>query len=363
MQADKAGYVYPVVSEDKCVDCGLCEKVCPTLRFESIKDTYDLECFAAWNKDEEIRRLSTSGGVFSVIAENFINNNGYVAGVRLSDSNKTEHVILDSSESLYQLRKAKYVQSDLGNIFQEVKTLLESDNKVLFSGTPCQISGLKAFLQKEYSNLFTVDIICHGVANQKVFDSYIKSLENTKGTALKSFDFRNKYSGWERYSTKAVFDNGEELFTGKNDDMFLKGYLDYSLYVRPSCTDCLFKGSNRCSDITLGDFWGVKNILPEDDDKGVSAVIVNTEKGKSLFESAKQNLTVRSVDIDHIVSGNPSLIKSTQTGPYSEYFFRRFEKTDFSELMQKIAEKTLWARKDLSFKERVYILINKLKNQ
>lgn len=360
MQPDKNGYVYPIVTKELCVDCGFCEEVCPILQFKADNNTCNKGCFAAWNTDEKVRDSSTSGGVFSVLAQYFFDNNGYVVGAKLGKNNKIEHIIIDSSESLCQLRKAKYVQSDLSDIFQKVKNLLESNKNVLFSGTPCQISGLKTFLRNDYSNLFTVDIICHGVSSQKIFDSYVKSLEISNGAKLLSFDFRNKCSGWERYSTKAEFDNGDIFYISKNNDCYLKGYLDYSLYIRPSCTDCVFKGENRSSDITLGDFWGVERILPNHGDKGVSAIILNSEKGKQLFEKVKTKLYIHQVEIDDILFGNPSLIKSTEIGPFSDYFYKHFEKIDFIDLLHKIDEMVLWSRKDLSLKDRIFILKKKL---
>lgn len=362
MQPDKNGYVYPIVTKELCVDCGLCEEVCPILQFKADKNTSNKGCFAAWNNDEKVRGLSTSGGVFSVLADYFFENNGYVVGAKFGENNKIEHIILDSSESLYQLRKAKYVQSDLSDIFQKVKDLLESNNNVLFSGTPCQISGLKTFLRNDYSNLFTVDIICYGVSSQKIFDSYVKSLENTNGSNLVSFDFRNKSSGWERYSTKAEFDNGYISYISKYDDCYIKGYLDYSLYIRPSCTDCVFKGENRSSDITLGDFWGVEKILTcINSVNGVSSVVINTEKGKEIFNNILDKLKFIEVNLSDIISENQSYSYSTPLGKYSEYFFKYFEKVDFIELINKIEKKALWDRKDLSLKERLYLIKERIK--
>lgn len=353
---DKAGFNYPIVNKKDCINCNLCEKVCPINNNANNNDSP--RCKLSWNKDSDIRNQSTSGGVFSALAENIINNDGYVCGVEISDDFSIRHGIINEISELKQFRRAKYVQSDLHNIFSAIKSYLQKDIQVLFSGTPCQVSALKNFLRKNYHNLYTVEVICHGVVSQKVFDAYLKSLSKIKNDKIESFEFRNKDISWERYTNKAFFKTGSIYQEERIKDAYMTGYLKHNLYIRPSCTQCKFKGFPRVADITLGDFWGVEKIRQYDTSLGVSAVLLNSIKGEELFSRISDQLYVEDVSLEEIVINNESLVNSVLLGDYSDYFYSKFEKKDFQQLISKIDKKALWKNEDLTIKDKIFILKN-----
>ena len=358
---DEKGFNYYSVNEKLCINCGLCEKVCPLNNDNKLSVNKTTQCYAAWNKNNEVREKSSSGGVFSAVADYVLDNGGYVIGACLDEDNIVKHIIIENKDYLHKLRKAKYVQSDISDIFRGIKVLLNKGKYVLFSGTPCQVNGLNNYLLSKYDNLITIDFICHGVTNQNIFDLYIKSIETMYNSHLLSFDFRDKSTGWENYSTVSVLKNGKICKKNKNDDEYMKGYLNYSLFLRPSCTHCKFKGANRSSDITLGDFWGIKNVLSNNNvDNGVSALIINTKKGKSLFNCISGNIDYYKVKLDDIVINNPSYEVSTTMGKYSNYFFKNIDKVDFIDLIHKIDEKAVWDRNDLTIQDRIYLLKQKI---
>lgn len=357
---DNSGFIYPVVEKTKCINCNLCDKVCPILN-SSLSNKKNPVCKMACNKDENIRKLSTSGGVFSALAKCVIADGGYVCGVEISDNFRVQHNITNSVDSADVFYRAKYVQSSTGDSFVKIKALLDTGNRVLFSGTPCQVAGLKSFLRSEHENLITVEVICHGVVSQKVFDRYLLSLKNRYKSDICSYEFRNKDISWQRYTSKANFVNGDVYQKERNDDPYMVGYLKYNLYLRPSCTDCQFKGFPRAADITLGDFWGIEEHKQTGTERGISAVLLNSEKGIKLFDKIKSEINQEDVLLDNILKGNHSLIESTCLGKYSDYFYKHFEKKDFIDLINKIEKKAVWDRKDLSLKDRAYLIKERIK--
>ncbi len=355
---DNEGFNYPKINYEKCIDCGKCKKICPITNPVS-GDSSLFECYASWNKDIETRMKSSSGGLFSLLANEIINEDGYVVAVELNNELKVQHFIFDDEKSLKKARKAKYVQSNTIGIYNEIEDLLKEQKKVLFSGTPCQVAGLKRYLKKQYLNLFTVEIICHGVVSQKTFDYYLKSLQKRNQSIVVDYDFRNKDISWKNYSVKAKLSDGNEYLKNKNEDEYMKGYLLYNLYLRPSCTDCPYKTFPRVADITLGDFWGVNNYLSNIDDKGTSAVIINSDKGKQLFETIKDKVIFKRVSIESIIENNSSLVESTSLGKYSLYYYKHINKTDFIKLINIIEEKIVWNKKGLKIKDRLFLLKKK----
>ena len=358
MVEDKTGNFYPSVNREKCIDCQKCNTICPILSTVSYNGCmeYDIKSFLAWNNDERIRKQSTSGGIFSALAISVLEHNGVIAGVHFDDDKKAVHTIIDNENDLFQLYKAKYVQSDIQGVFNRVKSCLCNNVTVLFSGTPCQVAGLKSFLGKEYDWLITIEVICHGVVSQRIFDKYLLSLEAHSKKKISYYEFRNKTPGWKDYSSLIRYNDNSFSSIPKEEDTYLKGYLDYSLFLRPSCTECRFKGFPRVADITLGDFWGIESFYP-DDNKGISAVLVNSTKGEQLFSSVNSKIHYKEVEINSIISGNLSLVESTQLGEYSGYFYKHFDKTDFIDLIHKIEKKDYFNR--LNYKEKIAYLIKR----
>jgi len=291
MIADGEGFLYPAVDRAKCVGCRLCEDVCPVLRKPAAKDCQGTRVFAAWSLDGEVRRRSTSGGIFTELAKAVIGRGGYVAGARYDDAHLVGHRVIASEWDIPLLRQSKYVQSDMGAVFREVKELLEKGRPFLFAGCPCQVAGLLGFLGRDYDNLLLCDFICRGVNSPKAYKKYLESLEKQYRSKIRRVWFKNKTLGWNRFGTRIEFEDGTEYFADRDTDPFMRGYLNYNLYLRPSCSDCSFKGFPRHSDITLADFWGIRlRDGSVDEDGGTSLVMLHTQKGRELFESIRERI-------------------------------------------------------------------------
>ncbi len=314
MQPDDKGFLYPVIDENSCVSCGLCQKVCHT--YSEKKDNTP-KLFAFIHGDKNVLKASSSGGAFSKIVEQVLSQNGYVCGAVLDSDLKVKHIISDQYEDVKQMRGSKYVQSDLGDCFSQMQDLLKKGKTVLFSGSPCQVIGFKTFLGKEYENLITVDFICHSVPSPLIFGEYIKILTDKYGT-ISDFSFRDKRNGWLDYgiSFKAKQSN---IFIPHKENVYLRGFLA-SLYTRDCCSDCPAKDRiGYCSDITIGDFWGVKELLPAlNYQDGVSAVMINNEKGYAFFE--KESLYP--CDLQSFVLKNSRYVMMDQKGELSSRFWK-----------------------------------------
>ena len=302
MQADEEGFLYPIVDKDACIDCGLCEKICPVInQSESRKP---LKVYAAKNKNEDIRRQSSSGGIFTLLAEKVIDEGGVVFGARFDENWNVIHAWSDTIEGIVAFRGSKYVQSTIGDTYREAMDFLKQGRKVLFTGTPCQIAGLKKYLRKEYNNLLTVDVVCHGVPSPLVWRTYLDetreqlrsnrdveksfvSLSIDELPVITGVSFRDKTNGWKKYCFSLRYRSikGEkELLQPFTNNIFMKGFLA-NLYLRPSCYACASRSGKSGSDISIADFWGVRNYYPEfDDDKGIGLILVNSNKGNSIYE-------------------------------------------------------------------------------
>ena len=361
-ECDKAGYNYPVVDSKKCIDCSLCDKICPMINPVDVDNNYDEPLVkAAWNKDEQIRINSTSGGIFTAIAQRFIEKDGYVVGAEYSEDFGIRHSIISKDTNIVNLRQSKYAQSDLGDVFVSIKRLLQDNKQVLFCGSPCQVAGLRKYLLKDYDNLFIVDFICRGIISQKIYKNYLDSVEKHTNSKISKVHFKNKDFGWNRFSTKISLENGEFYHKDRYNDEYMKGYLKYNLYLRPCCYDCQFKTLPRLSDLTLGDFWGIGNSDKSlDNDKGTSVVLINSDKGREFFNNISDLIFATDSSLEQVKKGNACLFNKAEEGKYSEYFYKNFEKKDFIDLINKIDEKELWDRDDLSIRDRLYLLKNKL---
>lgn len=277
---DNEGFLYPSVDAKDCINCNLCNRVCPYNDIPTKR--MPVTIYAAKHKDDDIRLNSSSGGIFTSLAEKVINQGGIVFGAQFDKNWNVIHSYTDNIIELSKYRGSKYVQSNTLFTYQEAKSFLDKNKLVLYSGTPCQILGLKKFLRKEYSNLITVDFVCHGVPSPKVWQLYINNI--TLNSTITDIKFRNKEKGWRNYTLYIKTNNTEFKYSmDDNQSSYMKGFLN-ELYLRPSCHNCIAKGFTSGSDFTIADYWWIHNIKPEiDDNKGISLVYINSIKGKSLF--------------------------------------------------------------------------------
>ena len=342
MKEDEKGFKYPIIDKEKCVNCGLCDKVCPIK--EKVCISNEPVAYAAYNKDEEIRKESSSGGIFTLLAEKILEKQGIVFGAIFDDNFHVIHTYIDSKKQLEKLRGSKYVQSTIGDCYKIAKQYLEEDKYVLFTGTPCQIEGLRSYLQKDYKKLYTQDIICHGVPSPKVWEKYMEYRKNKDKEIPQKIYFRNKDNGWKRYNVKFKYKQGEYK-NRQSKDVYMQAFLrDISL--RDSCYHCNFKKKNRRSDITIADFWGIEEILPQlDDDKGISLIIVNSKKGQELLNDIKNEIIAKKVNFEEAIKYNPSMLHSVNTTPNREEFFEKMNTMEFNKLVEKYTKGTSIPRK------------------
>lgn len=360
MTVDEEGFWYPIVDKDKCIDCGMCEKSCPILNKASRKKSFDAKVYGAYSNNESIRINSSSGGMFSELAASVLEKNGAVFGCTMNDDfSFAKHIKVEAIDDLPKLQGSKYLQSDTNITFEEVKNCLQNGQEVLYSGTPCQIAGLKSYLgkySKDY-NLMTVDIICHGVPSSDVWNCYKSALVKKFDSTVEKISFRNKSNGWQNYSLLCEFENKKEYKKFAGDDLYLRGFVaDY--YLRPSCYDCQFKGDNIKSDITLADFWGIDKVNPKfNDDKGVSLVVINSQKGQQIFDEIKDNkkITYFSENAEKGLEYNPSYYNSVKMKNMRKVFFKQFEKNGveaFENCCGK-SNKTKFIRKINTLKDKI----------
>lgn len=336
MQEDEKGFRYPIIDKDKCIQCGLCEKVCPIIKNAQIQN--EPIAYAAYNKDEEIRKVSSSGGIFTLLAEVILEEKGVVFGASFNEKYEVYHTYIENENELEKFRGSKYLQSSINDTYKKTQEFLENGKYVLFTGTPCQIEGLKSFLRKDYDKLYTQDIICHGVPSPKVWNKYFQFREKEDRDKPKKISFRNKDGGWKLFNMKFEYSNFEYR-KNKIEDIYMQAFLR-NTSLRDSCYNCSFKKKNRISDITLADFWGIENILPEmDDNKGTSLVIVNSEKGQELLNKIIEKMIYKRVDLDSALKYNPSMTNSVNKEKNREKFFENLDKIEFDKLVKKYTYK------------------------
>lgn len=352
MREDKEGFLQPHIDAKTCINCHKCEKTCPIVSPITPPPDFETQAYAAINKDEAIRMRSSSGGMFHALAKWTIEQGGVVFGARFDENWDVVHDYTETLEGIEPFMRSKYVQSRIGDTFKQAKQFLEQGRWVLYSGTPCQIGGLKADLHKDYDNLLTIDFICHGVPSPMVWQGYLSWLNQD----IVNINFRDKTKGWQTNPHVTIDSYNHTVSLHQKDDLYFCGFLK-DIYLRKSCYDCCFKTVKRISDITLADAWGVQTYCPEMyDDKGTSAVFLHTEKGLSIVSMLTENFSQNSLSIDYVSRNNTSMTCSAKRSSTRQLFFFFYRFMGFGKWVRYVPKDSLFFR----FKRKIKKIINKL---
>lgn len=345
---DREGFLRPRVDSARCLRCGLCTKVCPVLQ-PGLPAREPVAVYAAQNTCAAVLEASSSGGVFSLLAERVLERGGVVFGAGCDAAFRVVHQGAEDADGLARLRGSKYVQSDMNDAFRRVRQQLDAGRQVLFSGSPCQVAGLRAFLGKAYDRLLCVDFVCHGVPSPWVFELWKRRLEKRGRSAITGISFRSKACGWRQFSFAVAFADGRTYRGTVKEELYLRGFLS-NLFLRPACHACRFKEMKSGSDLTLADYWGVEKRFPcFRDNRGTSLVLVNSAKGEEAFQACASGLELRASDYAHAVACNPSIVRSSRPHPDRERFFARLETHELGGLLLRMAK--------LSFRRRVKLFV------
>lgn len=336
MEADPRGFLHPKVNLSHCIHCGLCEEKCPALEEEDKSPLPPDEpgVFASWSRRRPFVKRSSSGGIFTELALETFKMGGVVFGARWTNDMKLTHGYCESPDELVAFCGSKYVQSEIGDAYRQAKRFLDEERQVLFSGTPCQIAGLKNFLGKAYDNLLSIDLLCHGVPPQRLFQKYLGELEHRFHGRAANYQFRDKKHGWNFPSIKATFTSGKQYVSFVTNDLYYIGFVK-NLFLRPCCYHCRYARPRRLGDITLADFWGYRphRIRYWGFHFGCSCIIVNTEAGKRFFEQIRGRCVVDERSLSEAAKSNTTLNGPVVPHPDSEAFWNEYIKNErFGEL-------------------------------
>lgn len=354
MKEDQAGFLYPVIDETKCIHCGNCKRICSNIK---IKNENKAKAFIAINKNEEERNKSASGGMFIILAKYVIEQKGIVFGVEYDSNLNVNHAEANTIEKCQKFMGSKYVRSNMIGIYKRVEEYLKQGKLILFTGTPCQCNALKVYLKKEYNNLITCEIVCHGNPSPKVFKKYKEELEQRNKSKVKDIKFRSKENGWKNSTPIIEYENG----TKQEDPTFYKAFMA-ELISRPSCHTCPFVDEPRVADFTIGDMWGIEKINPNmDDGKGTSLFIANSEKAINILKEVENRLKIEEVDINLAFLYNHC--KNVEENPKKDEFFKKIDNTkSIIKLMQKYSKTPLIMkikRKLINIKNKTKARVNK----
>ena len=346
------GFLYPHIDEENCINCGICLKVCKDVRLYQDKQ----KIYACWSKNDSLRARSSSGGIFSMLAEKLLSEGGAVCAVGYSDDCKEcLHKIIRTTEGLDDLRRAKFVQSKKYDVYQQIKDLLKDGVSLLFCGTPCEVGGLRQFLGMEYENLITCDIICGCVSSPMVYRMYIDFLNKKYDANAVSVNFKDKRKGWRGKAIAVKFDNGEEYYNSILDDDYCVSF--HSRYnIRPSCFNCKYRSLQRGADITLGDFWAIEKYNETfDDNRGTSFALVNTTKGEKALLSLDLNIHLMDIDYeDYCMKYNWCMHRNPYGMPEEDRgaFYQDVKSMPFDQMAAKDLESIKQIRKNKKFEQK-----------
>lgn len=355
MKKDEEGFAYPFVESEKCINCGSCENVCPVKKdkpYGSVKEAYVVQ-----DKRNDVRESSSSGGAFTAIAEYVIAQGGTVYGAAYDNNYYVYHVGVKKSEGLKKFRGSKYVQSAVTGVYAEIKGHLMNNEWVLFSGTPCQVAGLKSYLKKEWDKLVTIDIACHGVPSPKLWKKYLDWWREYKKCNINYVEFRSKKYGYSGSTMRLVFEDGSE-YSREPLLQFYKNTMFAGLSMRPSCHECYFKSAVRASDFTIFDCWDVNIFCQEmDDDRGTTALLIQTDKARAILPEISKNWKIYSVDAERLIYSDGDMItKNAPADPRRGTFFRDADSLSLSDLNKKYFPLTVKKRLIYALKPLLYRL-------
>lgn len=326
MEENEEGFLYPCLDSLLCIDCNVCEKVCPIINSPRVLFSQkDQLVYAGYSINKDNRCTSSSGGIFSTIADYIIENNGFVIGAAFDEYFYLSHICINKKSELIKLKGSKYFQSELNDIFTDIEILLKKDKLVYFCGTPCQVSALKLYLKNDYKNLITTDLICHGVPSKNYFNKYKEYLEKKYNAKLEAFYFRD-YKKWGERERFILIKKNKKIVRNQPDycSSFLKGFLSGGLF-RDICYDCCYAKGARCGDISIGDFWGIQNISKINYEKGCSAILVNSEKGYNLFNNIKNRLIFEKRTFNEVSKRNSNLLYPTKKPDIRNVIYNEME--------------------------------------
>ncbi|MFH2044522.1 MAG: Coenzyme F420 hydrogenase/dehydrogenase, beta subunit C-terminal domain [Pseudomonadota bacterium] len=337
MLADTEGFLYPQLDSTRCEDCGLCITTCPLCAVCDVEYRIDPPLvYASWHLDKDVRHESSSGGVFTALAEDIIKHGGAVVGAAFDESMVVRHLLIEDYDSLSFLRGSKYVQSIITpELYQQIQSLANEGRYVLFSGTPCQVAALRNYLGREYENIFCCDILCHGVPSPAWFKKYLMSLQKGASQVIQ-LAFRHKLKGWKQFKIMKTWRDGSTCFDEMHVDPYMSSFLK-NYCLRKTCYVCKFTETIRQGDITIADYWGVANKYPQydRDDKGTSLLLINTIKGQGWLKLSEDRLFLGKGDIETAVAGNPVLSRSARKPPERDTFLQDMVSTSVADLRSK----------------------------
>lgn len=358
MVENEKGFKHPKIQEDKCVNCLLCEKTCPIINSQKVPvNPRPQEVYACWHNDETTRRKSSSGGVFSALAETILEKGGWVWGASFDEDLKLSYQCINHDGDLDKLRKSKYIQCEVNGAFKTVKKQLKENQWVLFTGTSCHIKGLYAYLKDtDTTRLVTVDFVCHGVPSPKVFKTYVNWLEHKYNDKLINFNFRDKRYGWDNgILTVGYFKKAKETVFTHKENSFFYGMLK-NLFIRECCHQCESNGLERCSDFTIGDFWGIgrQETFKQEEEKlrGISLIALNSNKATEIFNNQlNTKITFVKRTLEEAYTGNSNYQFSSPRNPHTSLFWEAFKNTDNWEDLLKFFQPTFIERCKLFIKK------------
>ena len=328
---------YPEIDVTRCVHCNQCEKACPVLGSKSKPEGGYPIAFAAKSNDDSVRLHSSSGGAFYEVASQMLRDGGYVCGAVFDENFHVRHIVSNTHEDIFRMMGSKYAQSDVGYCYREIKEKLNAGEKVLFSGCPCQVAGLRTYLGKSYKDLLLVELICHGIPSDQMLQTYIHMQEKKYSAKLKRMEFRNKSKGWHNSAVWMEFENHRIYSIPYTADAYTIGFLR-NISLKSSCYNCHFRNFTAGSDIILGDFWGAEVELPEDDNKGISAILANSGKGMDILDRC--NLVITPANVETIIKYNKNLLCSAAPSPQRSSFYASADTNGLEEAIRQYLEES-----------------------